>query len=155
VFVNSPEEEVLSISRKMGFHALQLHGDESPEYCRNLKDQGFEIIKVFSIGAESGFEKTADYLDHCDLFLFDTASKVYGGTGEKYPWERLDDYSEEKGFFLSGGLAPGDLEAIMQIPHPQFMGVDLNSRFETQPGVKNLDQLARFIAGIRKGSEGK
>lgn len=150
VFVNAPGEEVLAISKKMGFHAIQLHGGESPEYCRILKEKGFEIIKVFSIGKESGFEETADYMGHCDLFLFDTASGTFGGTGKKYPWSRLDEYTGEKDFFLSGGLAPGDLEAIMEIRHPRFMGVDLNSRFETVPGVKNLDQLAAFIAGIRK-----
>jgi phosphoribosylanthranilate isomerase len=152
VFVNSPRDEVLSISRRMGFRTLQLHGEESPDLCRDLKEEGFEIIKVFSIGGDGGFEKTGKYLKYCDLFLFDTASEKYGGTGEKYPWERLQEYSGEKDFFLSGGLAPGDLDDILKIRHPRLAGVDLNSRFEDAPGIKNLDLLARFMEGIRKQS---
>ena len=153
VFVNSNREEVLSIAETMGFHAVQLHGDESPGFCREIKENGLEVIKVFSIGNEGGFERWKVYQEYCDLFLFDTEGIGYGGTGVKFGWERLSEYDGEKGFFLSGGIAPGDLEEILELKHPQFYGVDLNSGFETEPGMKNPEQLEAFIRGIRGNSE--
>jgi len=154
VFVNSDRKEVLSIAINMGFHAIQLHGVESPEYCREIKESGLEVIKVFSIGNEGGFERWKEYQEYCDLYLFDTAGIAYGGTGKKFSWERLKDYTGEKGFFLSGGLAPGDLEEILELKHPQLYGVDLNSGFETEPGMKNPVQLETFIREIRRVDQG-
>lgn len=157
VFVNSSREEVLSISDRMNFQAVQLHGGESPAFCRDIKKSGLELIKVFSFGMGDGLERMIrfseqmeEYLEHCDLFLFDTAGRSYGGTGNKFDWTRLSEYTLEKGFFLSGGLAPGDLGEILELKHPQLFGIDLNSGFENEPGCKNPDLLAEFIRGFRK-----
>lgn len=149
VFVNSTQEEVLSIVGKMNFQAVQLHGHESPSFCNAMKEKGLEVIKVFSIAQDGGFDRIGEYMDFCDFFLFDTAGDGYGGTGKKFDWKRLSEYSLEKGFFLSGGLTPGDLEGIQELDHPQFYGIDLNSGFETAPGVKNKVQLAQFMKSIR------
>jgi len=149
VFVNSPGEEVLSISSQMAFHTVQLHGSEPPGYCRLLKDKGLEIIKAFGIGPGKGFEGLAEYQDCCDLFILDTAGTGFGGTGKKFEWDSLKQYDLDKPFLLSGGIGPGDAESILNLDHPDLFGVDLNSKFEIEPGVKNKQDLSGFILKIR------
>jgi len=149
VFVNSPLEEVLSISSQMAFGAVQLHGNEPPGYCRLLKDNGLEIIKAIGISPGKGFEELVEYRDCCDLFLLDTAGTGFGGTGKKFEWDSLVHYELDKPFFLSGGIGPGDAERILNLDHPDLFGVDLNSKFESEPGVKNKLDLSGFILKIR------
>ena len=150
VFVDLPVDELLPVCRELGIRTVQLHGKESPAYCRTMKYGGLEVIKVFSVAPESPLPDTAAYRDSCDLFLFDTAGKGFGGTGEKFDWKRLGDFPVDKPFLLSGGIGPGDVEQILKIRHPQFYGVDLNSRFEIRPGLKNIDELEKFVDRIRE-----
>jgi phosphoribosylanthranilate isomerase len=151
VFVDLPADDVLSACRQMGLRTVQLHGTESPEYCRSLKYRGLEVFKVFSIGPDMRFTESRAYLDSCDMFLFDTAGAGFGGTGRKFNWKRLGEYDLDKPFFLSGGIGPSDAEGILKINHPRLYGVDLNSRFETRPGIKNYDELETFMRMIRRG----
>jgi phosphoribosylanthranilate isomerase len=150
VFVDLPPDDVLSACRQMGIRTVQLHGTESPEYCRSLKYRGLEVFKVFSMGPDTCFPELGAYIDSCDRFLLDTAGEEFGGTGRKFDWKRLGDYELDKPFFLSGGIGPGDVERILKISHPRLFGVDLNSRFETRPGVKSYEELEKFIMKIRR-----
>lgn len=149
VFVNLPVKDVLSTCKHMGIRMVQLHGDESPDYCKRMKDRGLYVIKAFGVGKADVFKGMPAYYDSCDLYLLDTSGVGYGGTGKQFDWKRLDEYVQEKPFFLSGGIGPTDAERILDLDHPQFFGVDLNSRFETKPGIKNRDELAGFIQKIR------
>ena len=149
VFVNLPAVDVLSSCRQMGIRTVQLHGNESPDYCKKLKDNGLKIIKVFSIGIQDGFKTMSAYQDACDFYLLDTAFEEYGGSGKQFEWTRLNEYDQDKPFFLSGGIDPGDAERILELKHPELFGVDLNSRFETEPGIKTRDKLSVFMQKIR------
>ncbi len=151
VFVDQPSGEVLATCAQMGFHAVQLHGREAPDYCRRMRDEGFEVFKAFNIGNETGFGHLKEYRESCDLFLLDTAGNGFGGTGKKFDWERLAEYELDKPFFLSGGIGPQDAGRILLLDHPDLFGVDLNSRFETEPGMKDRHELAGFIRKIREG----
>jgi phosphoribosylanthranilate isomerase len=149
VFVDCPEDDLLPACRQMGLRSVQLHGNESPGYCLAMKQNGLEVIKVFSMGPGNAVPDTGAYRDSCDLYLFDTAGRGFGGTGKKFDWNRLGDFPVEKPFLLSGGIGPADVEQILKVNHPQFHGVDLNSRFEIKPGLKDFDELEKFITGIR------
>ncbi len=149
VFVNLAFGEVLSKCLELGIRTVQLHGNESADYCRMMRESGLEVIKAFSIHDDSGFEGLKAYLDCSDYFLFDTAGKGYGGTGKQFDWSLLDEYNLDKPFFLSGGIGPSDAGRILKLDHPRFYGVDLNSRFETQPGLKNRTELEGFLRRIR------
>ena len=149
VFVNLPAGDTLSSCRQMGIRTVQLHGDESPDYCKEMQDNGMCVIKVFSIGSQDGFKGMSAYHDSCDFYLLDTASEEYGGSGKQFDWKRLNEYDQDKPFFLSGGIGPGDAERILELKHPELFGVDLSSRFETEPGIKSRDELAVFIRKIR------
>ena len=151
VFVDHPAEEVSGICRRMGFGCVQLHGGESPDLCRSLKEQGLEVIKAFQIGPNSGFQGMENYADACDLFLMDTAGFGFGGTGKKFDWRRLENYQLDWPFILSGGITPPDAKQILEIRHPRLFGIDLNSGFETAPAIKNRDVLEGFIQKIRNG----
>jgi phosphoribosylanthranilate isomerase len=126
---------------------LQLHGKESPAYCRELKKQGYRVIKAFGIETDQPFptENVQRYEGSCDYFLFDTKTPIHGGSGQKFNWELLNDYRGTIPFLISGGLSPGDAEVIKAFSHPQLMGVDLNSGFETSPAVKDTTLLQTFI----------
>ncbi|HFA48278.1 MAG TPA: phosphoribosylanthranilate isomerase [Bacteroidetes bacterium] len=156
VFVNEDLNKIKSSIKKYGLNAVQLHGDESPEYCRALKSGGdlksppdLEIIKVFSVNDDFDFNKTKIYEDVCDLFLFDTKGKERGGNGIAFNWHILNKYDGEKPFFLSGGIGPGDAAEIKKIKHPKLYGVDINSRFEIEPGLKDVEMVEQFIAELK------
>ncbi len=151
VFVDAPPEDALAACRQMGIRIVQLHGAESPEYCRFMKQRGLVVFKAIRMEADNDFSELPDYRDACDYFLLDTSGPGYGGTGIKFDWERLNDYKLGKPFFLSGGIGPGDASRILKIKHEQLYGVDLNSRFEIRPGIKKYDELEKFISAIRHG----
>lgn len=158
VFVNASEDLILEKTRKYDLSAVQLHGEESPEFCRQLKntfseaDKNPELIKVFSVKEEFNFEQLKAYEGIVDLFLFDTKGKSKGGNGITFNWEVLKDYPSPTPFFLSGGIGPEEIPAIKSLyEHFQkknrqhvFFGVDVNSRFETAPGLKNVEKLKTF-----------
>jgi phosphoribosylanthranilate isomerase len=145
VFVNAPAEEMMETAARYGLDYLQLHGDESPELCHSLQKRGFALIKAFSIATREDLKRTAAYEGRTDYFLFDTACAGYGGSGKSFDWSLLEAYEGETPFLLSGGIHPGSLEAIRRFRHPRFAGIDLNSGFESAPGLKNIDKLTPFI----------
>ncbi|GET32979.1 N-(5'-phosphoribosyl)anthranilate isomerase [Prolixibacter bellariivorans] len=154
VFVDEPFESLLEQFRNNKLELVQLHGNELPEYSARLKQLGIPVIKVFSVGNDFDFTKTAPYTGNCDFFLFDTKGELLGGTGRKFNWELLDAYTGETPFFLSGGIGPTDAEIISNLQHPRLYGVDVNSGFETEPALKNIEALKRFIATIRQNNTG-
>jgi phosphoribosylanthranilate isomerase len=149
VFVNANQNEIRNIKKSYGLDLIQLHGEESPSFCYDLKDEGIRIIKVFNISKNFKFEVTKEYISVCDFFLFDTKTEVRGGSGTKFNWDILNDYEYDHPFFLSGGIQLSDAKKIKQISHPSIYGVDVNSGFEISPGVKDSLKLKEFINEIR------
>ena len=140
VFVNEDMEHINTIINKYKFDAIQLHGKEGPEVCAEFKGQ-VKVIKAFGIDEDFNFEDLVAYVDHVDYFLFDTKTSIHGGSGETFDWSILNNYKLDTPFFLSGGLSLENLESVNDIDHSQFYGVDLNSRFEISPGLKNIEKL--------------
>ena len=150
VFVNAGERTINKKRIRFGLDILQLHGDESPELCFLLKQSGAQVMKVFRVDENFDFRQTYRYQDCCDYFLFDTQSKAFGGSGKKFDWTLLKHYNNERPVFLSGGIGSGDAEEIKQITDLNLKAVDINSKFETEPALKNIKLLDRFITDIRK-----
>lgn len=153
VFVNEDLEDILTIVYKYKLDGVQLHGVELVEMCRDLHDTGLIVIKAFPIADAYNFKVTKAYDGVCDYFLFDTKTDAYGGSGIKFNWNILNEYKEKTPFLLSGGIATDDAEAILKIEHPKFAGIDLNSKFEVKPGLKNVELLKQFIAEIKTTSD--
>jgi phosphoribosylanthranilate isomerase len=141
VFVNAHLYEVVEFGNFYGFKFIQLHGSETPEFCEQLREQGFKIIKAFGIDEDFDFKTLESYVNSVDFFLFDTKTKEYGGSGQVFNWQVLDNYHLEKHFLLSGGLSLDNLTSIKKIENPYFYGVDLNSKFEIEPGLKDIEKL--------------
>jgi phosphoribosylanthranilate isomerase len=147
VLVDEPIENAITIAVSGVFDLIQLHGNENPDYCKEISSH-IRIIKAFSI-IDSLPENLNEYQQFCSMFLFDTAGEKAGGTGKKFNHSILNNYSLNTGFILSGGIAPADSDYIKSISNEKMIGVDLNSRFETEPGIKDLNLLKPFIAKIR------
>lgn len=145
VFVNAGREEILQKAESLGLNMLQLHGNESPQLCRQLTDDGYAVIKAFSIKTPDDVKRTADYEGTCRYFLFDTPCPGYGGSGKCFDWDILSEYKGDTPFLLSGGLKPTSLPALAAFSHPKWAGIDLNSGFETAPAQKDADALNSFI----------
>lgn len=146
VFVNADEDEINEMAESYYLTAIQLHGNESPELCRKLNSEGFNILKAFNINNENDYEAYAPY---CNYFLFDTLSPQHGGTGQKFDWTMLENYKGPTPFLLSGGIGPDDAEAVKQIAHQQFAGIDINSKFEVEPGIKDMSLIGKFMDEIK------
>lgn len=142
VFVNEDEETINSLITQYGFNAIQLHGSESPEFAHSFRDK-VTVFKAFGLNADFDFEQLNNYANKVDYFLFDTKTDLHGGSGITFDWGVLNNYKLDIPFFLSGGLSLDNLEEVNTITHPQFYGVDLNSKFETSPGVKDIDKLKK------------
>ncbi len=146
VFVNADFEKIKNKVNVHKLKAIQLHGLESPEFCEKIKDLGVEIIKAFSIDENFNFNVLEKYELCSDYFLFDTKGKSPGGNGISFDWEILRNYKYEKKFFLSGGISIESINAIKKIKKlslPLFC-VDINSRFELNPGKKNIELIKSF-----------
>jgi phosphoribosylanthranilate isomerase len=148
VFVNESVELMRQTAQEFGLDALQLHGVETPLQCLQLREEGYTILKAFSIAEEANFEIIEDYDDCCDYFLFDTKTPQHGGSGQKFDWILLENYKGTTPFFLSGGIDLDDAEAIKNINHPQFVGVDINSRFEIESALKDVGKITQFISKL-------
>ena len=152
VFVNVPITDVVKTVETYGCDGIQLHGDETPEYIRSLKTVCNRlIIKAFQIATTDDLHKTEQYETLCDYFLFDTATPSYGGSGESFDWSVLEAYHGKTPFLLSGGIGPESVERIKQFSHPQCVGIDINSKFETSPAVKDVEKLRKFVHDTRDG----
>lgn len=151
VFVNATEEEIMKQVDDFGLNIVQLHGDETPTFCNKISDH-VKVIKAFRIAS---FDTNIDWLvkeydEVCDFYLFDKGSAgLYGGTGQKFNWALLEKSTISKPFFLSGGIAIEDINALKQFKHSFFYGVDINSKFETSPGIKNMNLIREFENEIR------
>jgi phosphoribosylanthranilate isomerase len=137
VFVNAGFEEINSKIKKYDLDLIQLHGNETPELCEKLKQDKIEIIKVFSIDDDFDFEVLKEYENFCDYFLFDTKGKLHGGNGITFNWQILEKYKSLKPLFLSGGIGIEEIEKIKILNLPIF-AIDVNSKFEIEPGLKNV-----------------
>lgn len=149
VFVNAQFEEITAKINHYGLKAVQLHGDESPEMCQELRGH-CTVFKVISIFTEKDFEQTKQYESAVDYFLFDTGGSKRGGNGTQFDWNWLKNYTGSQPFFVSGGIGPSDIERLRWLHHPQFSGIDLNSKFETKPGIKNFPMIKKFIHDFKK-----
>ena len=143
VFVDENIEVVKKIAQDYALDYIQLHGNETPDYCALLK--GHKLIKAFNIATAEDFEQTKPYEGLVNYFLFDTKGKSVGGNGTKFDWSVLDDYHGTTPFILSGGIGPDDAARIRSFHHPQLAGIDLNSKFEDAPALKNIQKLKTFL----------
>ncbi len=151
VFVNAEYDEIIDAVEDYGLDVVQLHGDESPELCEQLSDD-VEVIKAFKVGdgKMSIDEMVADYDEVCDYYLFDTAySDVEGGTGKQFDWKLISDAKIEKPFFLSGGIGVDDVTKVRTFKHPDYFAVDVNSKLEKEPGVKDMALVLQFRQGLK------
>jgi phosphoribosylanthranilate isomerase len=151
VFVNETEEEVQRLVDKFGFEAIQLHGNESPEFAHSFKGR-VQVLKAFGLNEDFDFEVLHPYVNKVDYFLFDTKTDAHGGSGKTFNWDILNSYKLDVPFFLSGGLSLDNLSQIAKIRHPQFYGVDLNSKFETAPAIKDIDKLKQAFALLKNNT---
>lgn len=151
VFVNDDPMHISFCIKRMKLDAIQLHGSESELDCELMKDlhPNTELIKAFNVSVASDFDQVKDYEGLVDYFLFDTKTPQHGGSGQKFDWSILDAYKGNTPFFLSGGISADDVDAIKRIKHPLFIGVDLNSKFEMAPGLKNIQLLQQFIKALK------
>ncbi len=149
VFVDRDEDEIVDLIRRYRLVAAQLHGSESPELCRRLTKRGFRVWKAVGIDSPDDFQTLERYTGCVDRFVFDRKSPAHGGTGEKFDWRLLSHYTAGVDFMLGGGVGPDDADEILRIDHPRMAGIDLNSRFEVIPGVKNSTLVESFIKKIR------
>ena len=145
VFVNSSLPEIEQCIEQFGLQTIQLHGNESPELCQALRLKGMEVFKAFSIKCEEDVARTDSYIGSCDYLLFDTPCTEYGGSGRTFSWSLLNAYQGSTPFLLSGGIGIEQLEALKTFHHPAWAGIDLNSRFESSPGVKMVELLKEFL----------
>lgn len=151
VFVNAPAQEVLRMVDEWRLHMVQLHGDESPKYCEQISNH-VTTIKAFRMGADENLTwKIQPYRDVCDMFLFDAVGVSYGGNGTQFDWSQLRSNDIRKPFFLSGGIGPDDAGRVLEFAarEQDFFSVDVNSKFETAPGIKDIALLESFSAALR------
>lgn len=148
VFVDESIENIIAKQKQYNLNYIQLHGNETPEYCQILSEQ-IPIIKVFSVDNHFNFSDLSQYQPYCQYFLFDTKTENYGGSGKSFDWTLLDKYKLDTPFLLSGGIGTNNIEAALEIKHPMFCGVDLNSKLETSPGIKNKEEFENIIELIR------
>lgn len=152
VFVNEATEEVVMKCAEYQLDYIQLHGNETPDYLRLLSKRippAVRLIKAFSIHSADDLELTSGFEGLCEYFLFDTPSVGYGGSGHSFDWDILQYYNGLTPFLLSGGIAPDSTESLANFQHHMLAGLDLNSRFELQPGLKNVSLLTEFVQKIK------
>lgn len=152
VFVDDMPQNIVTRVYNYDLDYVQLHGNETTIMIDNLRRSidpdihpGIKIIKALSIAQPEDIAKYKEYEGHVDLFLFDTKCDSKGGSGEKFDWQMLSAYDGNTPFLLSGGIGPDDAERVKAFHHPQCVGIDLNSKFETAPGVKDVELLRKFI----------
>ena len=151
VFVNAGYDEIMQVVEDYGLDVVQLHGDESPDLCEELSED-VEVIKAFKVkdSKVSIDEMVADYDEVCDYYLFDTASSdVEGGSGKQFDWKLLSKSKIEKPFFLSGGIGVDDVAKVKSFKHPDYYAVDINSKVEKEPGVKDMALVLQFRQGLK------
>lgn len=144
VFVNENIGHILSLCNKYGIKTVQLHGHETPRFCSQLQRKGYTVFKAFQVDEETKIEEILAYQGKCDLFLYDTKSKGLGGSGLKFDWAKLDELNQAGPFLLSGGISADDADTIKELNYSNLIGVDINSKFEIEPALKNIELLEAF-----------
>lgn len=149
VFVNETTGEILRKLKSIDSTTAQLHGNESVAQCDDLKSRGIEVIKVFSVDDDFDFQKTNDYKDVADYFMFDTRGKLYGGNAKTFDWTILERYDQSVPFFLSGGLNTDNVKVLSRLDGMNIHAVDLNSGVEDEPGLKNIDKIKSIMSCLK------
>ena len=162
VFVDDMPQNIVTRVYNYGLDYIQLHGNEPRETCENLRatldpdiKKGIRIIKAISVSTAEDIQKYKEYVGAVDLFLFDTKCKTVGGSGEQFDWTVLDTYDGDVPFLLSGGIGPDDAERVKAFHHPKCVGIDLNSKFEIEPALKDVEKLREFIGEVKKQKDKK
>lgn len=150
VFVNDTEESIIKHVDEFKLDFVQLHGAESPEFCARLKKHGLHLIKAFQIAESEDLINTSDYEVLCDYFLFDTKCSTDGGSGRSFDWSVLSSYKGSTPFLLSGGLGEDVIAQLREFSHPQWYGIDLNSRFEKAPAMKDANKIKYFLQSMQQ-----
>ena len=152
VFVDEMSQNIITNAVNFSLDLIQLHGHESPTLIRNLRHTldpdirpGIKFIKAIGVSGRNDVAAYKDYADCVDYFLFDTKCQSAGGSGEQFDWSVLDAYDGDVPFLLSGGIGPDDAARVKAFHHPKCIGIDLNSRFETEPGLKDINKLKSFL----------
>ncbi len=153
VFVNAHADELLKKVDDCGLYLVQLHGDETPRYCEKIANY-ITVVKAFRLSEDDNIEwKIREYMDVVDMFLFDTEGAGYGGTGKKFNWDKLKGLNIRKPFFLSGGIQPDDVENLEAFSKESvatnLFAIDINSKFEEYPGMKNIDKVKLFTEKVK------
>ena len=157
VFVNAQQNEVVKLVQQYELDAVQLHGDETARYCGELNEvlkNKVLVIKAFSVSDTFDFDQLNEYESKCDFFLFDTKGKERGGNGVLFDWSLLQEYRNDKPYFLSGGIGPNHVEELKYFlaseSSKNCYAIDVNSRFESGPGMKKVMELEKFMESIKK-----
>ncbi len=148
VFVDESVEQMRETAKEYGLDVLQLHGGETPLQALQLREEDYTIFKAFPIAEAADFEYLEEYEGCCDYFLFDTKTLQHGGSGQKFDWSLLENYKGKTPFLLSGGIDLDDAETIKKIKHPMFAGVDINSKFELEPALKDVEKVKKMILAL-------
>lgn len=153
VFVNADADEILKTVDACGLYLVQLHGDENPRVCERIANY-VSVIKAFRISEDDNIEwKIREYYDAVDMYMFDTEGVGYGGTGKKFNWHLLKGQNIRKPFFLSGGISPDDAENLKTFQTDavakDLFAIDINSKFEIMPGVKNMELVKKFVEQVK------
>lgn len=149
VFVDADLAIIRDRISRFGLQAVQLHGRESTEECASLRNSGIEVIKAFGINEEFDWNILTHYYESVDYYLFDTKTASHGGSGVTFDWDLLTDYTQDKPYFLSGGLQLENLHHALARRDERLYALDLNSKFETQPGLKDVSLLEKAFQMIR------
>ena len=147
VFVNETSYNVLNAIAHYNLDYVQLHGNESPDYCKELL-RFVKVIKTISIKDQNSFLEIKNYANLCNYLLFDTSSPTYGGAGQPFNWQLLKDVEINTPFFISGGISLENASEIKDLPYKNLMGIDVNSKFEIKPGLKDLNKIQQLIKEI-------
>ena len=157
VFVDDMPQNIVTRVYNYKLDYIQLHGDEPRETLENLRatidpdiKPKIKIIKAISVSSAEDIKKYKEYVGPADLFLFDTECKTVGGSGEQFDWQVLQAYDGDVPFLLSGGIGPDDAERIKNFHHPKCIGIDLNSKFEIEPALKDVEKLKQFLVKVKK-----
>jgi phosphoribosylanthranilate isomerase len=155
VYVNATFKEILQDIIPLQLDVVQLHGDEEPAFAKAILALDLKVFKAIQITPDFDFASLQPWYQLAEefpgkfFFLFDTATKNYGGSGKQFDWELLEDYTGKVPFLLSGGISATDAKAIKKLKYEMLLGVDLNSQFESAPGIKKIEELEKFIKEIR------
>ena len=157
VFVDDMPQNIVTRVYNYKLDYIQLHGNEPRETLENLRatidpdiKPKIKIIKAISVSSAEDIKKYKEYVGAADLFLFDTKCKTVGGSGEQFDWQVLQAYDGDVPFLLSGGIGPDDAERIKNFHHPKCIGIDLNSKFEIEPALKDVEKLKQFLVKVKR-----